>query len=63
MKRNFRKYSLCLVVGLWALLCLPQVNTLGPANFQGMANAGFFNNDLESSFTRLCLKDLLPSGP
>ena len=48
MKRNFRKYSLCLVVGLWALLCLPQVNTLGPANFQGTANAGFFNNDLET---------------
>ena len=48
MKRNFRKYSLSLVVGLWALLCLPPVNTLGPANFQGTAAAGFFNNDLET---------------
>ena len=47
-QRNFRKYSLSLVVGLWALLCLPQVNTLGPANFQGTADAGFFNNDLET---------------
>ena len=45
--RNPRKYSLALVVGLLALLCLPQVNTLGPVNFKGTADAGFFNNDLE----------------
>jgi len=48
MKRNFRKYPLILVAGLLALLCLPQVHTLGPVNFQGTADAGFFNNDLET---------------
>jgi C-terminal processing protease CtpA/Prc len=48
MKRNFRKYPLILVAGLLALLCLPQVHTLGPVNGQGTADAGFFNNDLET---------------
>jgi carboxyl-terminal processing protease len=45
--KNSRKYSFALVAGLLALLCLPQVNTLGPVNFKGTADAGFFNNDLE----------------
>lgn len=43
--KNFRKYTLGLLVGLLALLSLPQVNILGPAG--GIADAGFFNNDLE----------------
>ena len=38
---------LSLIIGFFALLCLPQVNTLGPVNFKGTADAGFFNNDLE----------------
>lgn len=47
LKTNFQKYALGLVIVFCALLCLPSVYTLGPANFQGTANAGFFNNDLE----------------
>ncbi|MZH02613.1 MAG: peptidase S41, partial [Nitrospinae bacterium] len=43
--KNFRKYSLGLLAGLLALLCLPQVNILGPIG--GIADAGLFNNDLE----------------
>jgi carboxyl-terminal processing protease len=46
LKKYFRIYSLGLVVGLFAL-CLPQINTLGSANFNGTANAGLFNTDLE----------------
>ncbi|MBT3922469.1 MAG: S41 family peptidase [Nitrospina sp.] len=46
-QRNSRKYVLSLIIGFFALLCLPQVNTLGPVNFKGTADAGFFNNDLE----------------
>jgi len=46
-KTNSRKYAFSLIAGLFALLCLPQVYTLGPANFKGTADAGFFNNDLE----------------
>jgi carboxyl-terminal processing protease len=46
-RKNTRKYTLGLVTGLFALLFLPQVHTLGPANFKGLADAGFFNNDLE----------------
>ena len=45
--KNFRKYSLGLLAGLLALLCLPQVNILGPVGLRGIADAGFFNNDLE----------------
>ena len=45
--KRFLKYSIGLLIGLLALLCLPQVNNLGPVGFRGIANAGFFNNDLE----------------
>jgi carboxyl-terminal processing protease len=45
--KNFRKYSLGLLGGLIALLCLPQVNILGSVGLRGIADAGFFNNDLE----------------
>ena len=46
--KNFRKYSLGLVAGLFALLYLPQLNILGSAGFKGTADAGFFNSDLET---------------
>ncbi len=45
--KNLRKYSLGLVAGVFALLCLPHVNILGSASFKGTADAGFFNSDLE----------------
>jgi carboxyl-terminal processing protease len=46
-KKKIRKYSLGLLAGLIALLCLPQVKILGPVGLRGIADAGFFNNDLE----------------
>ena len=47
LNKNFRKYSLGLVAGLLAILCLPQANILSPVGFKGIADAGFFSNDLE----------------
>lgn len=47
LNKNFRKYSLGLVAGVFALLCLPQVNILGPVGLKGTADAGFFSSDLE----------------
>ena len=43
--KNFRKYSLGLLAGLLVLLCLPQLNI--PVGLRGIADAGFFSNDLE----------------
>ncbi len=45
--KTLRKYSFCLVAGVFALLCLPHINILGSASFKRTANAGFFNSDLE----------------
>jgi carboxyl-terminal processing protease len=47
LNKNLRKYFLGLLAGLIALLCLPQVNILVPVGLKGIAEAGFFNNDLE----------------
>ena len=44
--KNFRKYSLGLLAGLFALLCL--LNIPGSAGFKGTAYAGFFSSDLET---------------
>jgi carboxyl-terminal processing protease len=46
-KKNFLKYFSGLVAGVLVLLCLPQTNILSLNPFQGTADAGFFNNDLE----------------
>ncbi len=45
MKTNNSKYLPALIIGIYALLSL--VNLPGLTSFQGTANAGFFNNDLE----------------